>query len=86
MKDIFTLSAALIGAYAVFMGVLVVFGRLFFPFYTKEQLEKQNAFVSPQQVDKRKAMARKAISNLELKRETRLERAVYSKLSNGMHT
>ncbi len=83
MKDIFTLSAALIGSYAAFMLVLVLFGRFFFPFYTKEQLERRNAFVAPKQMDKRKEMARKAIAKMKLKREMTLDRATYSKFARG---
>jgi hypothetical protein len=86
MKEIFTFFAVLIGSYAAFMLVLVLFGRLFFPFYTKEQLEKRNAFVSPKQIDKRKENARKAIAKLKLKREAIMDRAVYSKFANGLHS
>ncbi len=82
MKDLITISAALIASYAVFMMVIVVFGKLFFPFYTKEQLEKQNAFVAPKQMNKQKAMARKAIAQLKLKQDITLHGA-YSKLVRG---
>src|SRR6187402_3677804 len=64
MKDFITFSAALIGSYAAFMGILFLFGKYFFPFYTKEQLERMNAIVTPKQATKRKELKRKAIEQI----------------------
>lgn len=82
MKDILTFSAVLIGSYTAFMAVLIIFGRLFFPFYTKEQLEKQNALTN-RPADKRREMGRKAIAQLNLKSNMNLERSVYSKFARS---
>jgi hypothetical protein len=84
MKDILTFSAALIGSYAAFMAILLLFGRYFFPFYTKEQLERMNAIVTPKQSNKRKELKRKAIEQInKLPGKIKLERATYSKLARG---
>lgn len=83
MKEIITISAALVGSYAAFMGVLILFAKVFFPFYTKEQLEKRNAMITPKQATKRQEMRRKAIAQLTLRSDITLERAAYTKLARG---
>ena len=84
MKDVLTFSAALIGSYAAFMGILFLFGRYFFPFYTKEQLERMNAIVTPKQSNKRKELKRKAIEQInKLPANMKLGRTSYSKLARG---
>ncbi len=82
MKDILTFSAVLIGSYTAFMAVLILFGRMFFPFYTKEQLEKRNA-LTKKHVDRRREIGRKAIAQLNLKSNISLDRTVYSKFVRG---
>lgn len=74
MNEVFAISAALIGSYAAFMIVLIIFGKLFFPFYTKEQLERQNALSKPHPIDTRKEMSRKVIAQLNLRKNITLVR------------
>jgi hypothetical protein len=83
MNEVFVISAALIGSYAAFMVVLILFGKLFFPFYTKEQLERQNALSKPRPIDARREMSRKVISQLNLQKKITFEANAYSKLVRG---
>jgi hypothetical protein len=83
MNDVFVISAALIGSYAAFMAVLIVFGKLFFPFYTKEQLERQKTLSKPRLVDTRRELSRKVIAQLNLRNNITLERTAYSKLARS---
>ena len=83
MNEVFVISAALIGSYAAFMAVLIIFGKLFFPFYTKEQLERKNAMSKPHPVDTRRELSRKVIAQLNLKKNITLGRTAYSKLATS---
>ena len=84
MNEVFVISAALIGSYAAFMAILLLFGKYFFPFYTKEQLERMNAIVTPKQSNKRKELKRKAIEQInKLPANMKLGRTSYSKLARG---
>jgi hypothetical protein len=83
MKDILTFSAAMIGAYAAFMGILILFARLFFPFYTKEQLERMKEIETPRKTDKRKVLRRKAIEKLNVRSKISLAPTAYSKLARA---
>jgi len=42
MNDIIVFSAVLMVGYLCFMGIVVFLGKVFFPFLTKEELEKRN--------------------------------------------
>jgi hypothetical protein len=39
--DLMNIAAALPGGYVAFMGLTVVLIKVFFPFFTKEQLKRQ---------------------------------------------
>jgi hypothetical protein len=41
MVDLVKIMATLLGGYAVFMGLIVILIKVFFPFFTKEELRKQ---------------------------------------------
>ena len=41
MVDLLGITAALLGGYAVFMGLLFILIKTFFPFVTKEELKRQ---------------------------------------------
>ncbi len=42
MTDLMKITVALLGGYAVFMGLIIVLIKTFFPFFTKEELKRQN--------------------------------------------
>lgn len=61
MKDILLLSAAFIGAYACFMGICFLLGKMLFPFYTEKELGRRNALSAPRPVKRQKDITRREI-------------------------
>lgn len=41
MVDLLRISAAILGGYTVFMGLIIILIKAFFPFFTKEELKRQ---------------------------------------------
>jgi hypothetical protein len=42
MMDLVKIGAALLGGYAVFMGLIIILIKTFFPFFTKDELKQKN--------------------------------------------
>ena len=83
MNEVFAISAALIGSYAAFMFVTILFGKLFFPFHTKEQLDRINTLSKPLPADRRSAIGRKVIAELNLRKNITLHRPAFAKITKG---
>jgi hypothetical protein len=80
MNEVFVISAALIGSYAAFMFVTIFFGKLFFPFHTKEQSDRMNTLSKPLPADRHSAIGRKVIAELNLRKNVTLHHPAFSKM------